>query len=94
VGIREAAGRTLEAICGSAWVTFQGDRKDYLLAPGERLSLTGRGAVVAQALGKAELRVGSAPAEIKPQASPDASVSRWRDRALHLAPYVSMERTF
>jgi hypothetical protein len=94
LSIRDVAGLTLEAICGRAWVTFKGERGDYLLAPGERISLSGRGAVVAQALGKAELRVGTAPAEVKPAAFPEASVARWRDQALRLAPYVSMERTF
>jgi hypothetical protein len=94
VGIRDAAGSTLEAICGRAWVTFQGDRTDYLLTPGKRLSLTGRGAVVAQALGYAELKVASEPTKAEATKWPDQAVTHWRDQSLHLAPYVSLERTF
>lgn len=94
LAIRDAAGLTLEAICGRVWVTFKGDRDDHLLAPGERLSLAGSGAVVAQALGKAELRVAAAKVDANPAVMPTQLISGWRDRALHLAPHVSMERTF
>jgi hypothetical protein len=94
LSIQAAAGLTLEALCGRAWVTFAGERSDYLLNPGERLSLDGRGAAVAQALGKMELVVTHVNDDATERVSPDAAVSYRRDRALHLAPYVSMERTF
>ncbi len=92
--IQAATGLVLEAICGRAWVTFAGERHDYLLNPGERLSLDGRGAAVAQALGKMELVVSHAVRETREYVLPEAAVSHRIDRALHLAPYVSMERTF
>lgn len=35
---------------GSAWITLEGDRNDYVIGPGEELRLTGEGRVVIEAL--------------------------------------------
>lgn len=106
VSLKAAAGHTLETLCGRAWVTFQGDREDHLLAPGERIALNGRGQVVAAAIGNTELRLATAglaaaPATPKRAASAHTNateleqrVSRWRDQRHFLAPYASMERLF
>jgi len=53
VGRCELAGDsrvTLTGVAGQCWVTQQGDRHDYLLAPGETLSFRGPGRLVFEAV--------------------------------------------
>ncbi len=52
---RSAQGMALECLEGGLWITFDGVREDYFLAPGERLPLRARGQIVIQALEKSEL---------------------------------------
>jgi len=68
---RDAYGMALECLRGSLWITFEGGRDDYFLAPGERLLLRANGKIVVQALENSEFMflpqapgtaVGAAPA--------------------------------
>ena len=51
---RDAHGMALECLRGSLWITFEGARDDYFLAPGERLLLRATGKIVVQALENSE----------------------------------------
>ena len=47
--IHGGADRILEVQSGGLWVTQEGDRRDYYLAPGSSFRVTGKGLVLAQA---------------------------------------------
>jgi hypothetical protein len=49
-------GGRLTALHGNLWVTQQGDSEDFVLRPGERLTITRRGKVVVQAMRAGRLR--------------------------------------
>jgi hypothetical protein len=70
-GIRLAADQTystlgrkrgIDVCCmaGCVWVTRKGDRNDYLLGSGERLTFRGRGKIVVVALNDSVIRVSGA----------------------------------
>jgi len=48
----EVAGSapSVKAVDGTVWVTQTGDSRDYILHPGDRIVLTGRGRVAIQAM--------------------------------------------
>ncbi|MEP7154697.1 MAG: DUF2917 domain-containing protein [Betaproteobacteria bacterium] len=52
----EALGLAMEVIRGSVWVTLEGVREDYVLNPGERLPVQGRGRLVIQGLAQSEIK--------------------------------------
>ncbi len=51
----DAAGMTLECLAGGVWVTFDGDRADHFLQPGERFHIATGGQAVIQALQDSEV---------------------------------------
>ena len=55
VSTSEARGLAVEVVRGSVWVTFEGQRDDYLLNPGERLPINVRGCLVIQGLAQSEI---------------------------------------
>ena len=54
---RDHLGTTLSCDTGVLWVTQTGDRKDYILLPGDAMVITGRGTVLVQALRDAAFHV-------------------------------------
>ncbi len=42
-------------VSGKAWITMQGDLKDYLLGPGEKLTISCRGRMVIQGVPEVSL---------------------------------------
>jgi Protein of unknown function (DUF2917) len=57
VSSRTIGGFALECTHGSIWITFENDRWDHVLVPGERLQLGARGHAVIEALEPSELAV-------------------------------------
>ncbi len=57
VSSRTISGFALECTQGSIWITFENDRWDHVLVPGERLQLGTRGHAVIEALEASELAV-------------------------------------
>ena len=51
------AGRRIEVVSGTAWVTQSGDQEDYILKAGERLTVPRGGVVIVQGMRSAHLRV-------------------------------------
>ena len=51
----EARGLAMEVVRGSVWITFEGQRDDYVLSPGERLPINTRGRMVIQGLSPSEI---------------------------------------
>lgn len=49
-------GARLEALHGLVWVTQDNDPQDYMLTPGQKLTLTRRGRVLVEALPEARIR--------------------------------------
>jgi len=47
----------ISCVAGRLWVTAGGRREDYLLAPGEGVTLTGRGTIVIEAVRTATMRL-------------------------------------
>jgi hypothetical protein len=50
VTLDDAAGRSISARMGTVWVTEEGNRKDYIVGPGEVLVVKADGRTVLQAL--------------------------------------------
>jgi hypothetical protein len=50
VTLDDAAGRRITARAGTVWVTEEGNRKDFIVGPGEVLVLKNGGRTVLQAL--------------------------------------------
>lgn len=50
-------GLGLRCTDGTLWVTQQGDGRDHILKPGDRMEICLKGKVVLQACGKTELRL-------------------------------------
>lgn len=53
--IPDAAGMALECLAGGVWLTFDGDRADHFLQPGERFRVVSAGQAVIQALEDSEV---------------------------------------
>lgn len=53
--IPDAAGMALECLAGGVWLTFDGDRADHFLQPGERFRVKSAGQAVIQALEDSEV---------------------------------------
>jgi hypothetical protein len=68
-------GLAIESRQGTLWVTQEGDPKDYILEPGQRLVVTRRGTLVVQAFSDARLRV-APPLETAPDHSYRVTASR------------------
>jgi hypothetical protein len=51
---RRSRCREIVCIDGVIWVTFSGDRKDYLLGKGERVRAAGDAGAVISAIGRSE----------------------------------------
>ena len=50
-------GSELSCDAGVLWVTQTGDRKDYILLPGERMVVTTRGKVLVEAMREADFHL-------------------------------------
>ncbi len=50
VSLDDLAGTRISAILGTVWVTYEDNRKDLVLAPGESLVIAQDGRTVVQAL--------------------------------------------
>ena len=50
-------GATLFCDTGILWVTQTGDRQDYVLTPGQKMTVTRRGKVVVEAVGDADFHL-------------------------------------
>lgn len=50
-------GSTLFCDTGVLWVTQPGDRRDYILLPGDKMTVTNRGRVLVEAMRDADFHV-------------------------------------
>jgi hypothetical protein len=54
---RARPGSELNCDAGVLWVTQTGDRKDYILLPGDTMIITNRGKVLVEAMRDADFRL-------------------------------------
>ncbi len=47
----------IEVVNGAAYITKEGDPKDYFIKPGESIQMTGRGLIVVEGFPNAEIQV-------------------------------------
>jgi hypothetical protein len=50
-------GRAIRCLSGAAWITQEGDGRDYVLDPGEELFIDREGVVVIQGLGNTRVTI-------------------------------------
>jgi len=68
---------TFSCMAGRLWLTANGRKEDFVLVPGEKLTLKGRGKVVVEALRRATVRI-EILTEVRQEAP--AKVPLWRTR--------------
>ncbi len=61
--LHDAAGTVVQMVCGTAWITQDGDIKDSFVASGEVFRIERAGATLIAPLGTARLRLLSAQAD-------------------------------
>jgi hypothetical protein len=52
LGLHDARGTRLRAVAGTAWVTVDRERRDWVLEPGDELVVDSTGGVLVMALGR------------------------------------------
>ncbi len=52
LSLHDARGTRLRAVAGTAWVTMDHERRDWVLEPGDELVVDSAGAVLVMALGR------------------------------------------
>jgi hypothetical protein len=95
VQLPTAKGFRIVALSGDLWVTQAGFSEDYILRPGDELTLESYGPAVVTSFGPADIEVVAPPQETAPVESPpaitDAVIERARSEAHRLRAQAMQE---
>jgi hypothetical protein len=84
--VPDGAGVGIECRSGSVWVTLDNDRRDIVLAAGERFEGTDHRRVLVSALESSCITVSDAQPAAMPLPAPSGRRSPWRLPSLGLSP--------